>query len=201
MTLWISSIVVSVALLVFTASAKAANPDMAYAHMGIAAATAVCFALLAVNGMRKLVEAGATRTAISAGSAWFMSYVWIWGTLGLLITYAFGVAAWHEWLSFFLAFAVAGAAALFFANLLQRDADAGKSDEAILKVSRYLAWAQLGGMVIVMLGLLIDGKMTRFLVPRHGDWAANNIFFFGALALAVISAYALKASAPKDEEA
>lgn len=200
MTLWIASIVVSVALLVFTASAKVTNPDMAYVHMGIAAATAACFALLAVSGMRKLVEAGASRPAISAGSAWFMSYVWIWGTLGLLITYASGVAAWHEWLSFFAAFAVAGAAALFFANLLQRDADAGKSDEAILKVSRYLAWAQLGGMIIVMLGLLIDGKMTRFLVPRHGDWAANNIFFFGALALAVISAYALKASAPKDGE-
>ncbi len=50
-----------------------------------------------------------------------------------------------------------------------------------------------------MIGLIIDGKMTRFLVPRHGDWAANNIFFGGALALAVISAYALKASASKDE--
>ena len=55
--------------------------------------------------------------------------------------------------------------------------------------------------LVVMVGLLIDGKMTRFLVPRHGDWAANNIFFFGALALAVISAYALKTSAPKDQEA
>lgn len=199
MAFWILSISISVALLVWTAAAKATNPDMAYAHMAIAAISAICFALFAVRDTRRTVDAGASRSAISANSAWSMGYVWVWGTLGLLITYASGAAAWHEWLHFFLAFAVAGAAALFFANLLQRDANAGKEDDAILKISRYLAYAQLFGMFVVMIGLIIDGKMTRFLVPRHGDWAANNIFFGGALALAVISAYALKASASKDE--
>ena len=118
----------------------------------------------------------------------------------MLATYATGVAFWHEWLSFFAAFAVAGAAALFFANLLQKDANAGKVDDTILKISRYLAYAQLFGMFLVMIGLVIDGKMTRFLVPRHGDWAANNIFFFGAFALAAISAHALKVSAAKADE-
>ena len=52
----------------------------------------------------------------------------------------------------------------------------------------------LAGMVVTMLGLIIDGKMTRFLDPRHGDWAANNFFFFGAMALAAISLNALLAS-------
>jgi hypothetical protein len=51
-------------------------------------------------------------------------------------------------------------------------------------------------MIAVVVGLLIDGKMTRFLVPRYGDWAANNIFFFGALAIGAISAYALKVGKP-----
>jgi len=199
MIFWILSIAMSVALLVWTAAAKASNPDMAYAHLAIAAIAAVCFALFAIRDMQNAVTAGASRSAISAKSAWSMGYVWVWGGLGLLITYTSGAAAWHEWLHFFLAFAVAGAAALFFANLLQRDANAGKVDEAILKISRYLAYAQLFGMLAVMIGLLVDGKMTRFLIPRHGDWAANNIFFFGALALAVISAYALKVSATKDE--
>ncbi len=199
MIFWILSITVSVAMLVLTAAAKVSNPGMAYGHMVIAGASALCFALVAIRDTRTLVEAGASRSAVSASSAWFMGYVWTWGALGLLITYASGVAAWHEWLHFFLAFAVAGAAALFFANLLQRDANAGKTDDAILKVSRYLAYAQFFGMLAVMIGLIVDGKMTRFLVPRHGDWAANNIFFFGALALAAISAYALKVSATKDE--
>ena len=42
---------------------------------------------------------------------------------------------------------------------------------------------QVAGMVIVMVGLLVDGKMTRFAKARPGweDWAANNIFFFGAM--------------------
>jgi hypothetical protein len=48
-----------------------------------------------------------------------------------------------------------------------------------------------------MAGLLIDGKMTRFLVRRYTDWAANNIFFFGAFGLAVVAAYALRASGHK----
>jgi hypothetical protein len=47
-------------------------------------------------------------------------------------------------------------------------------------------------MLAVVAGMLIDGKMTRFLTPRYTDWAANNIFFCGAVAVAAICAYALK---------
>ncbi|MFT5508819.1 MAG: hypothetical protein ACI89J_001896 [Hyphomicrobiaceae bacterium] len=199
MIFWVLSIGASVALLVLTTIAKTGNPSMAYAHMVIAGITTVCFALIAIRGTQRLVDASASKSAISASSAWHMSYIWVWGTLSLLITYASGVVHWHEWLHFFAAFAVAGIAALFFANLLHKDANAGKDDETILKVSRYLAYAQLFGMIVVMLGLLIDGKMSRHLIPRHGDWAANNIFFFGALGLAIMSAYALKVSAVKKE--
>lgn len=199
MVLWVMTITISIVLLVLTAAAKTGNPQMAYAHMFIAAAVCIFFALLAIRDTRKLVEAGASRPAISASSSRYMGYVWAWGALGLLISYGFGIVDWHEWPGFFLAFAIAGAAALFFANLLQRDAENGKVDETILKVGRYLAYFQFFGMLVIMLGLVIDGKMTRFLVPRHGDWAANNIFFFGALALAAISAYALKVSSGKEK--
>jgi hypothetical protein len=33
--------------------------------------------------------------------------------------------------------------------------------------------------------------------PQEPDWAANNIFFFGAAALALISANALRSPKPK----
>jgi hypothetical protein len=125
-----------------------------------------------------------------------MGYVWAWGALGLVISYGSGIVDWHEWLTFFIAFAVFAVASLFFSKMLQRDADEGKEDEAILKAGRYLAWIQLVGMIAVVVGLIIDGKMTRFLVPRYGDWAANNIFFFGAIAIGAISAYAIKVSKP-----
>lgn len=198
MILWMTSIAISIALLVLTAAAKLSDPNMAYAHMFIAALMSVFFALTAISDTRKLVNSDASRSAVSASSARYMGYVWVWGALALLISYGFGIVEWHEWWHFFLAFAIAGAAALFFAKLLQRDAEQGKDDETILKVSRYLGYVQFFGMLAVMLGLIIDGKMTRFLVPRHGDWAANNIFFFGALALAAISAYALKVRSGKD---
>jgi hypothetical protein len=199
MIFWVLSIVASVALLVLTTVAKTGNPSMAYAHMAIAGITTICFALIAIRSTQRLVDVNASKSAISASSAWHMGYIWMWGTLGLLVTYASGVAHWHEWLHFFATFAIAGAAALFFANLLQKDANVGKDDETILKVSRYLAYAQFFGMIIIMLGLLVDGKMSRHLIPRHGDWAANNIFFFGALGLAIVSAYALKVSAARKE--
>ncbi len=196
MIFWMLSIAVSIALLVITAALKAANPSMAYAHMAIAAVMAVVFALLAVRETDQLVKAGGSRPAVAAQTARFMGYVWTWGALALVISYGSGVVAWHEWLTFFIGFAILAAASLFFSFMLQRDADEGKEDEAILKLGRYLAWAQLFGMILVVVGLIIDGKMTRFLVPRHGDWAANNIFFFGAIALGVISAYAIKVGKP-----
>lgn len=196
MIFWATSITVSVALLVITAAMKSANPSMAYAHMMIAAVVAIVFALVAIRETRQLVEAGGSRPAVAAQTARFMGYVWAWGALGLVISYGSGVVSWHEWLTFFVAFAILAAASLFFSMLLQRDADQGKEDEALLKVGRYLAWAQLFGMIAVVVGLIIDGKMTRFLVPRYGDWAANNIFFFGAIAIGAISAYALKVGKP-----
>jgi len=201
MIFWALSITISIALLVITAAGKLSEPWLAYAHMSVAAVACIAFAIVAVRDTSKLADNRASRSAVAASSARFMSYVWAWGALALLISYSTGIVEWHEWFHFFLAFAIAGAAAMFFAKLLQRDAEVGKDDETILKVSRYLGYAQLFGMLAVMIGLIIDGKMTRFLVPRHGDWAANNIFFFGALALAIISAYSLRVSANKTEEA
>ena len=50
-------------------------------------------------------------------------------------------------------------------------------------------------MLIAIVGMIIDDKMPRD--PSEPDWAANAMFFFGAAALAAISAYALWGPAPK----
>ncbi|MEZ5854292.1 MAG: hypothetical protein R3D67_05895 [Hyphomicrobiaceae bacterium] len=62
----------------------------------------------------------------------------------------------------------------------------------MFNVARGFALFLLFAMVITMVGLLVDGKMWRFTTVaglRRGsqDWAANHIFFFGAMALAAIS--------------
>lgn len=182
----------SLVLLVITADARADNVRMAYVHAGIAAATALIVAGFAVRQCRVLLAKAASASEIASSNAWYMGVIWGWGTLALIATYGTGVLVWNEWWHFVLAFAVAAGLSLYFANALKKDALVGKEDETMLRIARYLAIVQLVGMVITMLGLIIDGKMVRFMTLRFTDWAANNVFFFGALGIAVISAYALR---------
>jgi hypothetical protein len=79
--------------------------------------------------------------------------------------------------------------------MMSKDAAAGRQDDAILNIARYLTIGQLAGMVIAMVGMIIDDKMPRD--PSEPDWAANAIFFFGAAALAAISMNALWGPAPR----
>lgn len=182
----------SLVLLVITADARADDVRMAYVHAGIAAATALIVAGFAVRQCRVLLAKAASASEIASSNAWYMGVIWGWGTLALIATYGTGVLVWNEWWHFVLAFAVAAGLSLYFANALKKDALVGKEDDTMLRIARYLAIVQLVGMVITMLGLIIDGKMVRFMTLRFTDWAANNVFFFGALGIAVISAYALR---------
>ncbi len=183
---------VSVVFLVLTASMRAESVQWAYLHMAIAAVTGILIAAVATRRCRVLLDNGGSASAVASSNAWYMGLVWSWGVLVLALTYGTGILVWKEWWQFLLAFAVAAGLSLYFASVLGRDAEAGRDDDTRLRHARILAIVQLAGMVITMLGLLIDGKMVRFLTPRFTDWAANNVFFFGAMAIAIISAYALR---------
>jgi hypothetical protein len=182
----------SAVALALSASMRAANMHMAYVNLAIAAASAVLFAVLATRQCRGLLDKGASASEVASFNARSMGIVWGWGALTLFAIYGTGVLAWKEWWHFLLAFVAAAALSLYFASSLKKDAFAGKEDPAMLRIARTLAIVQLAGMVVVMAGLLIDGKMVRYLNPRYTDWAANNVFFFGAFAIAVISGYALR---------
>lgn len=202
MIAWVTIMGLSIALLAVSAGARGPEPRMALVHMAIAAIVSIVLAYLAIRDTQKLIDSNARRSVIAASTARFMGMVWTWGALGLLITYATGILSWREWWQFFIAFFVAAGLCLFFSATLQKDADAGKDDETMLSLGRYLAIGQLVGMLIVMVGLVIDGKMQRYINPRIGweDWAANNIFFFGAFALAAISLFAIRAQAPATDK-
>jgi hypothetical protein len=178
--------------LVLSAAGKAANPILAYAHFAVAAVAAAAFAALAIRDSNRLLAAHATPTVLAASNANYLGLVWTWGALAIAVTYGTGVLSWREWFSFFLAFFVAAGLCLFFSAALKKDSGEGKEDATLLQVAHYLTIGQLVGMGLVVVGLLVDGKMTRFKTPRFTDWAANNIFFCGAVAVAVICAYALK---------
>lgn len=182
----------SVVLLVLTAAWRSVDVSMAYAHAAVAAAMALALAATAIQECRRLLNAGSPASKIASSNAWYMGLVWSWGALALFVTYATGVLTWKEWWQFFLAFVLAAGLSVSFALALKRDAAAGREDAAMLRMARYVAIVQLAGMALTMLGLVIDGKMVRYANPRYADWAANNVFFFGALAIALISAYALR---------
>ena len=163
------SLVASVVLMIIFVSRRGDGVHMAYAHMGLAALVAVSFAASFFKANTALREAGARQSAIAATTSRYVGYVWGWGAACLLTVYATGILTWREWLHFTVATLVLSAASLIFANMLQRDADAGRDDAALLKLGNWLAKIMLVGMIAAIVGFLVDGKMVRFLNPRFTD--------------------------------
>ena len=192
MIAWMLAIGVSVAALVISAAARPGNVTMAYAHLAIAAGISIFFALTAIRELGASAAAGESRTALAAKSARFMGLVWTWAALVIVVTYGTGVLSWKEWMSHFFGMFGVGGVCLAVASTLGKSASAGKDDETMLTIARYLTIIQLVGMVILMLGFLIDGQMKRFLDEQFTDWPAKNVMFFGAMAIAAISGAALK---------
>jgi hypothetical protein len=160
-------------------------------HMAVAAGVAALYAVRGILVHRGQAAAGASRSAVASSNSWSMALVWLWGGLSVLVIYT-GLLTWREWWQFALAFTAVGIVSLGFAVMMGRDAAAGKDDATMLKLARNLTWAQLVGMIVTMVGLAVDpGKRFLIVRERWEDWAANSIFWFGAAALAVLSAYAL----------
>jgi len=185
MVIWFSLITISLSGMLVCAGA-----GMPQLHMILTAIVSVGIALVAIFENLSLRRSGASKSAIASTTARNMGFVYVWAAIAIALTYLF-LLQWREWWHFLIAFAVVGALCLFYSNALMRDAEAGRHDPVMLKIGRSLTWAQLVGMLIAMVGMLVDGKLERYANPRHLDWAAQNVFFFGAMALAVISGVAL----------
>lgn len=167
-------------------SASEASPP------GLLVSTGAVSLMLAAAGIKARAGAyarAAAQSTIESITARFMSYVWLWGALSLAIVYA-SILSWREWTHFVAAFTIAGVSAFGFSRLLARDAATGREDPVMLRFGRRLAGAQLAGMVVTVIGLMIDPD-KEILTAADGDWAGNGIFIFGALALAALSADAV----------
>jgi hypothetical protein len=172
-------------------AAALAGPNL---QMLAAAAIAAAIAFAAVRENARLLAAGAPENKTASSTARFAWLVWAWGALGIFLTYTVALkgAVWPEWWHFVLAFAFAGTISQVYANMLDRDAQSGRSDQALLKIGRALLIAQIAGVALGVISMLADGKFPRD--ASHSDWAACNIFFFGALAIAIISIEALRSA-------
>lgn len=194
---WTLGIGVSVAALVLVAALKLDNTNLAYAHIAIAACVSIFIALAASRKLRQ-PETTANPELLASVGVRYLGMIWTWGALALITTYAF-VLQWREWWHFSLVFVALAGACLFLSATLRKDAESGADDDTMFKLARILIRIHFGAAIITAIGLIVDGKMVRFLVPRHQDWAAQNIFFFGAIALGIISWYtlvAMKAAQP-----
>ena len=172
------------------ASALAAGSGTPVQFMAVTAVTCLVLAMLALREILSLASSGASRSAISAGAARSMGFVFAWGALALFVTYFFVLPSWREWPVFCGAFAAVAAISFFFAATIAKDAERGKDDETLLKIGRILTVAQFAGTLVAIVGLLLDPD-KQFLNKGRLDWAAQTIFFFGAIALSMISAAAL----------
>ncbi len=188
---WSLGVGASVAALVVVAALKHQNTNLAYVHMAIAAAVGLGMALAAVRELRQPATAVSADQLASVGAR-YLGLVWTWGAIALIVTYVF-VLQWREWWHFSLVFVALAGACLFLSATLRKDAEGGAEDDTMLKLARIWIRVHFGAAIITVIGLIVDGKMARFLVPRHHDWAAQNIFFFGAIALGLIGWHTLRA--------
>ncbi|MEQ8822885.1 MAG: hypothetical protein RIC14_00775 [Filomicrobium sp.] len=187
LAIWMITLTISLAAIILSA---AGGQDAV--HTAAAALIGLAIAAMAVAENWKQRKAGASENVISASTARQMGLVWVWGALSLFVTYFF-ILSWKEWLVFTGAFAAVGILCLLFAAALDNDEKKGRTDPTMLNLAWYLSIGQIIGMVLAMVGLVIDGKFPVTTEANIGwqDWAANNIFFFGALSIAIITANAL----------
>lgn len=187
---WVISLTIGLAAILWSAAEVA--PAW---HTLASALVGAMIAIAAIIDNRGLYSRGASKHQVASSTASYMGLVWTWGAIGLLLTYVpvFDILRWKEWLVFTLVFAGVAGLCLAFTAIIASDGKRNNTDPAMLTMAHYLSVGQLVGMMIAAIGLIIDGKFPVTVKEsiEWQDWAANNIFFFGALALAAISANAL----------
>lgn len=182
---WMLALTLSLCAIILTAAANA--PGL---HMFASGAISLLFAIMAIVDHTRLISSGASKSEVGASTAQHTGLIWTWGALSILVTYAFVLTnQWPEWWHFFLGFLIAGAACMIFSSMLNRDAATGHVDDSVMNLGRVLVMLQLVGMVAAIISIFVDGKFPR--PVSYPDWAGCNILFFGALAIAAISANAL----------
>lgn len=188
LTAWMIALTLSICAIILTAAVN--DPLL---HMAASGLVSLVFAVVAIRDHNALVAAGAPQSAVGSSTARHIGLVWAWGALGIFVTYAFILEQrWPEWWHFFLGFAIAAVASIVFSNMLDRDTEAGRVDDSVLKIGRALIMVQLVGVIIAVISMFVDGKFPRDV--SFPDWAGCNIFFFGAIAIAAISINALRSA-------
>ena len=200
MVIWMLGLGASIAVMIVAAASK-----LYYLHLGMAALVSILVALASFQEARSITPGTRQAGLLASSSFRHMGLIWTWAATALFVTYMF-ILQWREWWQFFIGFIVLAGLCLFISATLRRDAEADNGDATMFKIANGLAIFLLVAMLGIMIGLffhdgrnfVIGGKLLKFTSlaktsAAWQDWAANNIFFFGALAIATISWTAISA--------
>ncbi len=185
LVIWMLAFTISICTAMFAVAV-----DQQYLHMGITALVTLTIAIVGVQSHRRLAADGANRSGLAANTARYVGLVWIWAGAAMLVIYSF-ILTWRESFVFVVGLLIVGALCVGLARMFQRDGDAAREDATMLGISRTLNGLQVAGMLIAMVGLIADGKFGSNDALSRPDWAANNIFFFGAFAVAALGIHAM----------
>lgn len=189
MVVWILALSIAVSVHAITA----AMPSVEL-HALISVMISLVIAVLAVRENERVLTSQNDIFDLAAANARYMAVVWGWAAVTVTLTYA-SVLHWADWWHYAMPISAAAVLYLCFANLMDKGNESTTANRA-LKLARFLAIVQLVGALASIVGLIAGGKLAFAshvsIANLARDWAANDIFFFGATALAVISAVALK---------
>lgn len=162
-------------------------------HAGAAALAGGALALTAVLENRLLMARSARKSLVAAATARHLGSVWAWAALSLFLLEQLGAVAWPVWWQYCLGFAALAAVSFGFAARSAQDGAQGREDWSMLTLARRLTQLQLAGMAVALAVLITSGEAACLADIQAGceNWAAKNVFLFGELALAIVSANAL----------
>lgn len=133
-------------------------------------------------------------------NARLLAFCYMWGSLSLMVIYRMTSLRWQHGLQYAIGMAVIAWLIMNYVFLVMRPASFLRSQRA-QSMAMWLALLHGAAALAGIVFLLVSGKIFS----TKGDWAANQIFLTGGLAitaLSVISAYTqFKLCQPRQDDA
>ncbi len=124
----------------------------------------------------------------AARNARLMGVCYVWGAVALMAIYSLTQLRWQHGWQYALGMALFGVTGFVFASKLKRE-DLNQYD-LVFRVARFLTIIQGIGAVLGLVYLVAMGKMSSV----HDDWAANQVFLFGGIAIVLLSVFSLRSN-------
>lgn len=194
MIIWMANIALSAALLVVTAATATMVPAYATVHLLVSGLVTTTMALIALREAREMSAGGEPRSLILAHLTRHMGLLWAWAALILAITYGTGIMTWRDWVPVFVVFMLFSGLTLFLSRILRDDQTAGRDDQPMSRLAGVLAVATLFAVVLVA-GSIGFSRLAGYETAHSGVWVAQHVMVFAGIAIAVVAAFLLKATA------